>query len=84
MNWVRSILTLAALSSTSLDVVWEMSLGQFVAYYKELPEIMKLTNPWGGGGESAPLAAPSQGVSSPQEIGTVFASMGIAPKKVGK
>ena len=61
-----------------------MSLGQFVAYYKELPEVMKLTNPWGGGGESAPLAAPSQGVSSPAQIEATFASMGIAPTKAEK
>jgi len=81
---VRAILILAALSSTPIDVVWKMSLEQFVAYYKELPEVMKLTNPWGGGGESAPLAPSSQGVSSPQEIGSVFASMGIAPTKVEK
>lgn len=81
---MRAILILAALSSTPIDVVWKMSLEQFVAYYKELPEVMKLTNPWGGGGESAPLAPSSQGVSSPQEIGSVFASMGIAPTKVEK
>jgi hypothetical protein len=61
-----------------------MSLEQFVAYYKELPEVLKLTNPWGGGGESAPLAPSSQGVSSPQKIGSVFASMGIAPTIVEK
>ena len=75
---------MAALSSTPIDVVWKMSLAQFVAYYKELPEVLKLTNPWGGGGESAPLAPSSQGVSSPQQIGSVFASMGIEPKKVEK
>tara|TARA_R110000765_G_scaffold267792_1_gene366836 strand:+ start:1196 stop:1393 length:198 start_codon:yes stop_codon:yes gene_type:complete len=65
-----------------------MSLAQFVAYYKELPEILKLTNPWGDGGESAPLAPSSQGVSkgvsSPKKIGSVFASMGIAPTIVEK
>ena len=75
---------MAALSSTPIDVVWKMSLAQFVAYYKELQEVLKLTNPWGGGGESAPLAPSSQGVSSPQQIGSVFASMGIEPKKVDK
>ena len=75
---------LASVSSTPIDVVWEMSLEQFVAYYKELPEVLKLTNPWGGGGESAPLAPSSQGVSSPQQIESVFASMGIAPTKVEK
>ena len=81
---MRAILTLASVSSTPIDVVWEMSLEQFVAYYKELPEVLKLTNPWGGGGESAPLAPSSQGVSSPQQIESVFASMGIAPTKVEK
>ena len=75
---------MAVVCSTPIDVVWEMSLAQFVAYYKELPEVMKLTNPWGGGGESAPLAPSSQGVSSPQQIESVFASMGIAPTKVEK
>tara|TARA_R110002051_G_scaffold199900_1_gene266917 strand:+ start:460 stop:687 length:228 start_codon:yes stop_codon:yes gene_type:complete len=75
---------MAVVCSTPIDVVWEMSLAQFVAYYKELPEVMKLTNPWGGGSESAPLAPSSQGVSSPQQIESVFASMGIAPTKVEK
>jgi len=65
-------------------VVWEMSLAQFVAYYKELPEVLKLTNPWGGGGESAPLAPSSQGVSSPAQIEATFANMGIAPTIVEK
>jgi hypothetical protein len=75
---------MAVVCSTPIDVVWEMSLAQFVAYYKELPEVMKLTNPWGGGGESAPLAAPSQGVSSSAQIEATFTSMGIAPTKVEK
>jgi len=59
-----------------------MSLAQFVAYYREVPEVLKLTNPWGDGGESAPLAPSSQGVSSPAQIKATFASMGIAPTKV--
>ena len=61
-----------------------MSLEQFVAYYKELPEVLKLTNPWGDGGESAPLAPSSQGVSSPAQIEATFANMGIAPTIVEK
>jgi len=61
-----------------------MSLAQFVAYYKELPEVLKLINPWGGGGESAPLAPSSQGVSSSAQIEATFASMGIAPTIVEK
>jgi len=69
---------MASVSSTPLDVVWDMSLAQFVAYYKELPEVMKLTNPWGGGGETAPVSSSPRGaVSTPSQIEATFASMGI-------
>lgn len=67
-----------------MDTVWEMSLGQFVAYYKELPEVLKLTNPWGGGGDTAPLSTSPRGsVGSnmePKQVLSAFVNAGVKIK----
>jgi len=58
-----------------------MTLRQFLCYYRELPEVLKLTSPWGGGDTAPHPASPGNSgkfTPTPQhEAEAILASFGI-------
>ncbi len=75
MNWVASIATLAAVLHTPVDVVWRMTLGQFLRYCNELPGIVQLTTPFaalGGGGGGEEIVDADENPDAVLAIGKAF------------
>jgi hypothetical protein len=60
------ILLISHYGCTPVNVIWDMPLTLFLNYYRELPEVVRMTSPWGSG-ESAPRPTPS----GPSPQGTV-------------
>ncbi len=62
MNWPVTLATIAVVTNTPLPEVWKFTLGQIARYYKAMPALLPLHNPFAGSvGGDAPAPAGTGG-----------------------
>lgn len=84
MNWCRVIGLVCAVMHVPLADVAAMTLGQLMRYYRELPEIVKITSPFGGGDDSSAPGSSSPGrvVTDPKNIRAIAGMFPLERKVV--